>query len=107
MSPPALLSPANGAAVQGVANFRWLPTGPLEPGVKYEVVWWNVNESPDAARGIAPPSTRTALSADLAPLQNSFAGGQFYWTVLLVTENPYVRLSSPGESEQSLAFYGR
>ena len=67
VSPPALLSPANGAAVQGVVTFRWQPTGPLEAGVKYEVVWWNVNESPERRAGIRAAVHTDQPERDLAP----------------------------------------
>jgi hypothetical protein len=71
------------------------------------VVWWNVNERPEAARGLAAPTTGTSLTADLSVLNNNgaFPGGQFFWTVLIVREGPYIRLSSPADSEQRSAFY--
>ncbi len=107
MSPPALAAPAYGQAVQGVVTFRWTPTGPLPAGAAYEVVWWNPNEAPDAARGLAAPVTATSLSADLSVLYQSgaFTGSEVFWTVLIVRENPYVRLTSPSGSERSALYY--
>jgi hypothetical protein len=107
VSPPALVSPAYNEAVSGVVTFAWLPTGPLPAGAKYEVVWWNIDEAPDAARGLAPPTTGTSLAADLAPLYNAgqFRNSQIFWSVILVQEAPYTRLVSPADSERSALYY--
>jgi hypothetical protein len=93
--------------VSGVVTFAWLPTGLLPPGAKYEVVWWNIDEAPEAARGVAPPTTGTSLSADLAPLYNSgqLRNSQIFWSVIVVQEGPYVRLAGPGDAERGALFY--
>jgi putative ABC transport system ATP-binding protein len=108
-SAPSSLSPANGSSVSGGVVFQWQPTAPLPAGTGYEVVWWKPSEDPAGARGIAPPTTATSLSADLTPLYDSgqmSSDGQFYWTVLVVQTNPYVRLTQPGASSQQLLSYG-
>jgi hypothetical protein len=93
--------------VSGVVSFAWLPTGPLPPGSKYEVVWWNIDEAPEAARGIAPPTTGTSLSADLGPLYSNgqFRNSQLFWSVIVVQESPYRRLVTPASSERGALFY--
>jgi hypothetical protein len=107
VSPPALVAPAYNQAVSGVVSFAWLPTGPLPAGGKYEVVWWNVDEAPDAARGIAPPTAGTSLSADLGPLYSNgqFRNSQLFWSVIVVQENPYRRLTAPASSERGALYY--
>jgi hypothetical protein len=107
VSPPALVAPGYNEAVGGVVTFAWLPTGPLPAGAKYEVVWWNIDEAPDAARGVAPPTAGTSLGADLAPLYNAgqFRNSQIFWSVIVVQEGPYLRLVSPADAERSALYY--
>jgi hypothetical protein len=80
--------------------FAWQPTGPLPADAAYEVVWWNAGEDPAAARGIAPPTTGTSLSANLDVLYQSgqLTSSSVYWTVLAVSQSPYKRLTQPGAS---------
>lgn len=107
VSPPGLAAPAYGQSVEGVVTFAWIATGPLPQGAKYEVVWWNTSEAPDAARGLAAPVTGTSMNADLSVLYNAgaFTGSEVFWTVLIVTENPYVRLTLPSGSERGSIYY--
>jgi pilus assembly protein CpaE len=107
VSPPALTSPGYNEAVSGMVTFVWLPTGPLPAGAKYEVVWWNTDEAPEAARGVAPPTTATSLAADLAPLHNAgqFRNAQVFWSVIVVRDAPYERLVSPADAERSALYY--
>lgn len=97
---PMLLAPASGETRGGEVVFRWLPSGPLPSGAAYEVVWWQEGEPPDAARGIAEPTTNTSLRVNLNML-----GGQglrspnVLWTVLIVRQAPYGRLTRPAGGE--------
>ena len=104
---PALLEPPNGAGGRGVITFRWQPSGPLPPGAGYEVVWWNPDEPPQAARGLAAPTQETSLQANIDVLftSNQAPGGRIFWTVLVVRENPYVRLTQPETSQQHFFVY--
>jgi len=80
--------------------FTWQPSGPLPPGAGYEVVWWNAGEDPAAARGVAPPTTENTLTANLDVLYQSgqLTSSSVNWTVLVVTTEPYVRLTQPSAS---------
>lgn len=100
--PPVLIEPSDGMAAQGVITFRWQPSGPLLPGAGYEVVWWNPDEPPQAARGLAAPTQKLSLQAniDVLFMSNQAPGDRFFWTVLVVSENPYVRLTQPQDSPQ-------
>lgn len=100
--PPTLTDPPDGTAGQGVITFRWRPNGPLPPGTGYEVVWWNPDEPAQAARGLAAPTQDLSLQAniDVLFMSNQVPGDRFFWTVLVVSENPYVRLTQPQESPQ-------
>ncbi|MCS6845615.1 MAG: hypothetical protein NZ528_15055 [Caldilineales bacterium] len=99
VSPPELASPAQGEPVTGNVLFRWRATGTLPVNAAYKLVWWNVNESPAAARGLAPPTTLTSLSVNLDVLNQAgqLVNNQVFWTVLVVQPNPYVRLIQPGQ----------
>ncbi len=107
VSPPALVSPDDGAAQRGVVQFEWLPAGPLPEGAGYEVVWWNPDEPPDAARGLAPPTQASSqeLNIDALFLSNQVPSGRLFWTVLIVRLQPYARLTQPGQSPQHRLVY--
>lgn len=107
--PPALVAPAQDQTVSGLVTFRWRPAGPLPPGAAYEVVVWNEDEPPDAARGVAAPTRDESLAADLdAPaISSNFHGSALFWTVLVVRTDPYVRLTTPGASQSGKMYYGR
>jgi len=102
VSPPSLLEPVNGAVGRGVIVFRWQPTGPLPNGAGYEVVWWNPDEPPAAARGLAPPTQENSLqlNIDVLFVSNQMPGGRLFWSVLVVTQQPYRRLTRPENSPQ-------
>lgn len=101
-APPTLTDPPNGASARGVITFRWEPNGPLPPGAGYEVVWWNPDEPPQAARGLAAPTQELWLEANIDVIftSNQAPGGRVFWTVLVVSQNPYVRLTQPEASPQ-------
>ena len=106
-SAPSLLEPRPNEPRSGAVIFRWQPAGPLPAGAAYEVVGWNAGEDPASARGIAAPTQDTALTADLDALYNSglFKGTDFYWSVIIVQTQPYVRLTQPAESGPQLLIY--
>ncbi len=107
VSAPLLLAPESNATQGGVVSFQWQPTAPLPAGTGYEVVWWNDGEDPLSARGIAPPVTTFSLDANLDVLYNAgqFKSSDIFWTVLVVTTNPYVRLTQPDASVASKLVY--
>lgn len=107
LSPPELAQPVDGASVSGEVIFGWLPTAPLPPGAAYEVVWWNLEQDPATAGGIAPPTVLTALQANLDVMYEAhqLTSSQAYWTVLIVRQNPYERLTQPADSPRRLVVY--
>ncbi len=107
VSPPALVSPDDGAVGRGVIRFEWLPTGPLPAGAGYEVVWWNPDERPEMARGLAPPvqGNTLELNIDALFLSNQVPSGRMFWTVLIVRLQPYARLTQPAQSPQHRFIY--
>jgi len=102
VSPPALLQPALNARLRGTAQFEWSPTGALPRGAFYEVVVWSPEQDPNQAWGVAPPRITQSLKLNLDELFRSgrFREGSLYWTVLVVEQDPYQRLTQPAESER-------
>jgi hypothetical protein len=100
--PPTLLRPGLEARLRGVVQFTWHPTGVLPAGAYYEVVVWSPEQDPSQAWGVAPPRITTSLTLNLDELFRSgrFREGALYWTVLVVQQNPYRRLTLPAESER-------
>lgn len=98
--PPNLLLPDANGSGRGVVLFTWSPTAALPSGAAYEVVWWFPGQDPATATGMAAPTAETSLQINLDALYESgaFAAPQFYWTVLVVQPDPYVRLTSPSLS---------
>ncbi len=107
VSPPAPSSPGQNEYVNGTVHFSWVPTGPLPDGGGYEVVWWNSDETPAAARGFAAATTGTSIDVNLDSLYQAsrLTGSQIFWTVLVVRMSPYQRWTQPAGSERSSFFY--
>jgi hypothetical protein len=102
ITPPALLRPGLEARLKGVVQFDWFPTSPLPVNAYFEVVVWSPEQDPNHARGVAPPRTSYSLTLNLDELFQSgrFRDGNLYWTVLVVEQNPYRRLTQPADSER-------
>lgn len=105
--PPALLSPGLDARLRGLVQFDWAATGDLPKGALYEVVVWSPEQDPNQAWGVAPPRSAQSLTINLDELFQSgrFPTGNLYWTVLVVEQNPYVRLTQPAASERRYLVY--
>lgn len=108
LSAPALLRPLPSQGAQGATWFEWEPLPLLPDDVAYEVVWWNLDEDPSAARGFAPPTVDNRLSINLDVLDqtNQFTNQTIYWTVLPVRVDPYERLVQPGATSYRAFIYG-
>lgn len=104
---PELLNPAPDARLSGVAVFKWRPSVPLEKGLAYEIVVWSPEQDPNQAWGIAPTTLGTSLEMNLDELFKSgrFREGSLYWTVLLVQQEPYTRLTAPTNSPRRYLVY--
>lgn len=85
-----------------MVQFGWRPTSALPKGSFYEVVVWSPEQDPNQAWGVAPPTSMESLTLNLDQLFQSgrFREGSLYWTVLVVEQNPYRRLTLPAESER-------
>jgi hypothetical protein len=66
------------------------------------MVVWSSEQDPSQAWGVAPPRITTSLTLNLDELFRSgrFREGALYWTVLVVQQNPYRRLTLPAESQR-------
>jgi hypothetical protein len=106
-SSPALLNPALEDRRRGEVLFEWLPTGELPRNAAYEVVVWSPEQDPNQAWGVAPPTIMPSLALNLDELFRSgrFPTGNLFWTVLVVEQNPYRRLTQPADSEQRYLVY--
>jgi hypothetical protein len=106
-SPPALRYPSLDDRQRGEVQFEWLPAGALPRHAAYEVVVWSPEQDANQAWGAAPPTTMPSLRLNLDELFQSgrFPTGNLYWTVLVVDQNPYRRLTQPGESERRYLVY--
>ncbi len=82
--------------------FGWYPASALPDDALYEVVVWSPEQDPNQAWGVAPPRRTLSLTLNLDELFQSgrFREGSLYWTVLVVEQNPYRRLTQPAESER-------
>lgn len=106
--PPVLVSPKDGESVRGAVIFTWQPGGPLPDGALYEVVWWGANERPSDARGLAPATTKTQakVNIDLMVSSGELKDNRLYWTVIIIRQNPYTRLTQPTQSGARLLVWG-
>lgn len=107
MTPPALLEPGLEARLAGVVQFEWHPISALPDDAFYEMVVWSPEQDPNQAWGVAPPRITHALRLNLDELFQSgrFPQGSFYWTVLLVEQDPYRRLTLPADGERRYLAY--
>lgn len=92
---PALLEPKADASLNGSVIFRWEPAGPLPSGAAYEVVWWGAGETPAAARGLAPATTKNQSKVNIDSMVETgqLSGNKLSWTVVVVRTEPYERLT--------------
>lgn len=106
-TPPALLNPALDARLRGLVQFDWAATGDLPKGALYEVVVWSPEQDPNQAWGVAPPRSGHELTINLDELFHSgrFPTGNLYWTVLVVGQDPYERLTQPADSQRRYLVY--
>ena len=90
-----------------MAEFQWHPTSVLPDGAFYEVVVWSPEQHPNQAWGAAPPGITQSLTLNLDELFQSgrFREGNLYWTVLVVQQDPYRRLTLPADSERRYLVY--
>lgn len=104
---PELLAPPAESRLAGLVQFAWQPSVVPGNGLAYEIVVWAPDQDPNQARGIAPPTLGTALQVNLDRLFESgrFREGSLYWTVLVVQQEPYTRLTLPADSPQRYLVY--
>lgn len=91
-----LLAPPEQTTSSDLLTFAWQGQTPLTAGQAYEVIVWRPGQTPLAeGLGIAPPDQATSLTVQLRGLHEAgiVQPGAYQWGVLLVTIEPYTRLT--------------
>lgn len=103
-----LLSPLDGAIVEGTVTFEWEPFRSLQNGEGYEVIFWKPGQDPMIdGFSYALPINDALLSLDLTSLSKlpirPLEPGEYRWSVRLVEMDPYRVLGVSGK--QQTIFY--
>jgi hypothetical protein len=103
--PPALLSPEPEAQLQGEIHFQWHRDGePLPEGLAFDLLIWSEAEHQEhqgaGALGVVEtdPSLERDVDLDYVQTIMDHGEGTYYWTVILVQEEPYNRVGVWGEN---------
>ncbi|MCE7982227.1 MAG: hypothetical protein DYG89_13610 [Caldilinea sp. CFX5] len=91
-----LLAPPEQTSSSDLLTFAWQGQTPLPAGQAYEVIVWRPGQTPLAdGLGIAPPDQSATLTVQLRGLHEAgiIQPGAYQWGVLLVTVEPYSRLT--------------
>ena len=101
---PILLNPEPDAQLQGEAHFEWQWDGePLPEGLAFDLLIWSEAEHEEhqgaGAYGVVEPDPHLERDVDLDFVQTiiEHGGGTYFWTVIVVQEEPYERVGVPGE----------
>jgi hypothetical protein len=101
---PVLLSPEPGAHLQSEVHFQWQWDGkPLPEGLAFDLLIWSEAEHQDhegvGACGVVETDPSLARDVDLDYVQTiiEHGGGTYYWTVIVVQQEPYERVGAWGE----------
>jgi hypothetical protein len=107
---PILLSPEPEAHLQSEVHFRWQWDGePLPEGLAFDLLIWSETEHQDhegaGACGVVETDPSLARQVDLDYVQTiiEHGGGTYYWTVIVVQQEPYERVGAWGE-ERSFTY---
>jgi hypothetical protein len=102
---PVLLSPEPDAQLQGEVHFQWQKDGqPLPDGLAFDLLVWSEAEHQEhqgtGALGIAEtdPSLERDVDLDYVQTIMDHGGGTYFWTVIVVQEEPYRRVGVWGEN---------
>ena len=101
---PILLNPEPDAQLQSAAHFQWQWDGePLPEGYAFDLLIWSEAEHQEhqgtGAYGVVEPDPSLERDVDLDYVQTIMDHGEgtYYWTVIVVQEEPYSRVGEWGE----------
>ncbi len=101
---PILLQPEPGAQLQGEVHFQWQWEGqPLPEGFAFDLLIWSEAEHQEhqgtGAYGVVATDQSLERDVDLDYVETiiDHGGGAYFWTVIVVQEEPYRRVGTWGE----------
>jgi len=101
---PNLLIPEPEAQLQGEVHFEWVWKGPpLPDGLAFDLLIWSEAEDQEhegrGAHGVVETDRSLARDVDLDYVETilEHGGGIYFWTVMVVQEEPYSRVGAWGE----------
>jgi hypothetical protein len=101
---PVLLVPELDAQLEGEVHFEWQWDGePLPEGLAFDLLIWSDAEHEDhegaGAYGVVETDPSQERDVDLDYVQTiiEHGGGTYFWTVVVVQEEPYERVGALGE----------
>lgn len=101
---PVLLQPEPDGQLGGVTHFEWEWNGqPLRDGMAFDLLIWSEAEHEAheglGAYGVTEPQQSLGCEVDLDYVQTIIenGAGTYFWTMIVVREEPYERLGAWGE----------
>jgi hypothetical protein len=101
---PILLNPEPDAPLQSEVHFQWQWDGqPLPEGLAFDLLIWSETEHQEhqgtGAHGVIETGQSLESDVDLDYVQTiiDHGGGTYFWTVIVVQEEPYKRVGAWGE----------
>jgi hypothetical protein len=101
---PILLYPEPDAQLQSKVHFQWQWDGqPLPEGLAFDLLIWSEAEDQEhqgtGAYGVIETDQSLERDIDLDYVQTiiDHGGGTYFWTVIVVREEPYERVGAWGE----------
>jgi hypothetical protein len=101
---PTLLSPEPDAQLQSEVHFQWQWDGqPLPEGFAFDLLIWSEAEHQEhqgtKAYGVIDTDQSLERDVDLDFVETIIrhGGGTYFWTVIVVKEEPYERVGAWGE----------
>lgn len=101
---PTLLSPEPDAKLHSEVQFQWQWDGqPLPEGLAFDLLIWSEAEHEEhqgaEAYGVIETDLALERDVDLDYVETiiDHGGGNYYWTVIVVQEDPYRRVGAWGE----------
>lgn len=101
---PILLDPEPGAQLESEVHFQWQWDGhPLPEGLAFDLLIWSEAEHQEhqgaGAYGVVETDQSLECDVDLDYVQTiiEHGGGTYFWTVIVVQEEPYARVGTWGE----------
>ena len=109
---PILLEPVPDAQLQSGIRFQWLWDGqPLPEGLAFDLLIWSEAEDQEhqgtGACGVVETdqSLERDVDLDFVGTIADHGGGTYFWTVIMVQEEPYERVGAWGE-KRSFTYVG-